>query len=47
MQSVPKKPNEMKADLLNTTAILPRKKRFEEERICLGYVNDIYLNLFY
>ena len=24
---------------------LPRKKRFEEERIWLGYVLDIYLNL--
>ena len=33
MQSVPKKTNEIKSDLQNSTAILPRKKRFEEERI--------------
>ena len=33
VQRVPKKPNEMKADLQNSTAILPRKRKFEEERI--------------
>ena len=47
MQSVPKKSNEMKADLQNLTAILPRKRKFEGERIWLGYVKKIYLNLFY
>ena len=36
VQKVPKKPNEVKADLQNSTAILPRKKRFEEERIGSG-----------
>ena len=36
MQSVPKKTSFAKSDLLNTTAILPRKKRFEEERIGSG-----------
>ena len=45
MQRVPKKPSIAKADLQNSTAILPRKKRFEEERISLGYVKDIYLYL--
>ena len=45
MQSVPKKTSIAKSDLLNTTAILPRKKRFEGERIGLGYVKDIYLDL--
>ena len=36
MQRVPKKPNKVKADLQNSTAKLPRKKRFEEERMGLG-----------
>ena len=31
MQRVPKKPNLMKADLLNTTAILPRKKDLKKK----------------
>lgn len=46
MQSVPKKPNIVKADLLNTTAMLPRKRKMEGKRIDLGYVKDIYLHLF-
>ncbi|WP_311562359.1 hypothetical protein [Peptoniphilus duerdenii] len=29
MQRVPKKPNEIKADLLNMTAILTRKRKLE------------------
>ena len=33
VQRIPKKPNKVKADLQNSTAPLPRKKRFEEERI--------------
>ncbi|EFM26208.1 hypothetical protein HMPREF9225_0228 [Peptoniphilus duerdenii ATCC BAA-1640] len=37
MQRVPKKPSIAKADLQNSTAILPRKKRFEEKRLWLGY----------
>ena len=38
MQRVPKKPNIVKADLQNSTAKLPRKRKVEEERIWLGYV---------
>ena len=34
---VPKKPNEMKTDLLNSTAPPPRKRKLEGERIGLGY----------
>ncbi|WP_036747116.1 hypothetical protein [Peptoniphilus sp. BV3AC2] len=33
MQRVPKKPSIAKADLQNSTAILPRKRKLEEERI--------------
>ena len=47
MQSVPKKTSIAKSDLLNTTAILPRKKRFEEERISFKEVEDIYLYLLF
>ena len=47
VQRVPKKPNIVKADLLNTTAMPPRKRKFEVERIGFGYVKDIYLYLFY
>ena len=43
MQRVPKKPSIAKADLLNSTAILPRKRKVEEESIELGCVKDIYL----
>ncbi len=38
MQRVPKKTNAVKSDLQNSTAMLPRKKRFEEERLELDYV---------
>ncbi|WP_311562422.1 hypothetical protein [Peptoniphilus duerdenii] len=33
MQRVPKKPSIAKVDLQNSTAILPRKRKLEEERI--------------
>ena len=45
MQSVPKKTSIAMSDLLNTTAILPRKKNFEEERISFKEVLYIYLHL--
>ena len=45
MQRVPKKTNAVKSDLQNSTAKLPRKKRFEGERIYFKEVYDIYLHL--
>ena len=37
MQRVPKKPSIAKADLQNSTAPPPRKRKLEGERIGLGY----------
>ena len=45
MQSVPKKTSIAKSDLSNTTAMLPREKSFEEERLRFEKVKDIYMFL--
>ena len=47
VQRVPKKTNAVKSDLQNSTAKLPRKRKLEGERIGLGYVKDIYLDLLF
>ena len=49
VQRVPKKPNFVKADLQNSTAILPRKRKFEGEKQIskkLGYLFTFVILLF-